>query len=85
TFYMYKTNRPRLQNGFFFGLSISLIFMARFFIEFLKERQVAFEETMLFDMGQLLSIQFIAVGFGFVVYGWKKTTIPRKGVRLEPK
>ncbi|MCA4898149.1 MAG: prolipoprotein diacylglyceryl transferase [Bacteroidota bacterium] len=85
TFYLYKTNRPRLQNGFFFGLSLSSIFMARFFIEFLKERQVAFEETMLFDMGQLLSIPFIVVGFGFVVYGWKKTTIPRKGVRLEPK
>jgi prolipoprotein diacylglyceryl transferase len=74
-FYLYKTNRPRLQSGFFFGLSISLIFSARFFIEFVKERQVAFEETMWFDMGQLLSIPFIVVGIAFVVNGLKKTRI----------
>ncbi len=73
TFYLYKTKRPRLQNGFFFGLSISLIFIARFFIEFVKERQVPFEEQMLLDVGQLLSIPFIVVGIVFVVYGLKKT------------
>ena len=71
--YLYKTNRPNLRNGFFFGLSISLIFIARFFIEFLKERQVAFEEQMLLDMGQILSIPFVLVGAGFVVYGLRKT------------
>jgi prolipoprotein diacylglyceryltransferase len=71
--YLYKTNRPRLQNGFFFGISISLIFIARFFIEFVKVRQVAFEEQMKLDMGQLLSIPFILVGLGFVVYGLMKT------------
>lgn len=73
TFYLYKTNRPKLQNGFFFGLSISTIFIARFFIEFLKERQVSFEEQMLLDMGQLLSIPFILVGLACVVYGLVKT------------
>lgn len=72
-FYLYKTNRPKLQNGFFFGLSISLIFIARFFIEFVKERQVSFEEQMVFDMGQLLSVPFILVGVAFVAYGLVKT------------
>jgi phosphatidylglycerol---prolipoprotein diacylglyceryl transferase len=72
-FYLYRTNRPKLQNGFFFGISISLIFMARFFIEFVKERQVPFEEQMQLDMGQLLSIPFILVGLGFVIYGLLKT------------
>ncbi len=72
-FYLYKTNRYKLQNGFFFGISISLIFMARFFIEFVKKRQVPFEEHMQFDMGQLLSIPFILVGLGFVIYGLMKT------------
>ncbi len=72
-FYLYKTNRTKLQNGFFFGISISLIFIARFFIEFVKVRQVPFEEQMQLDMGQLLSIPFILVGLGFVVYGLKKT------------
>ena len=76
--YPYKTNRPNLRNGFFFGLSISLIFIARFFIEFLKERQVAFEEQMLLDMGQILSIPFVLVGAGFVVYGLMKTRRERE-------
>jgi len=72
-FYLYKTKRDKLHNGFFFGLSISLIFIARFIIEFIKERQVPFEEQMQLDMGQLLSIPFIIVGLGFVIYGLIKT------------
>ncbi len=73
TLYLYKTKRDKLQNGFFFGLSITLIFLARFFIEFLKEKQVAFEEQMKLDMGQWLSIPFILVGIAFIVYGLNKT------------
>ncbi len=72
-FYLYKTYRSKLQNGFLFGVSISLVFIARFLIEFVKERQVSFEEQMLFDMGQLLSIPFILLGLGFMVHGWVKT------------
>jgi prolipoprotein diacylglyceryl transferase len=77
-FYLYKTHRYKLQNGFFFGISILLIFIARFLIEFIKMRQVAFEEQMQFDMGQLLSIPFILIGLGFVIYGLMKT----KGERM---
>jgi phosphatidylglycerol---prolipoprotein diacylglyceryl transferase len=71
--YLYKTRRGKLKNGFFFGLVITLIFIARFFIEFIKEKQVPFEEQMKFDMGQLLSIPFIVLGIGFIVYGLIKT------------
>ena len=81
-FYLYKTNRNKLQNGFFFGMSISLIFIARFFIEFVKMRQVQFEEQMLFDMGQLLSIPFILVGLGFMIYGLMKTKKDKGGDEL---
>lgn len=70
---LYNTKRENLKNGFFFGLVITLIFVARFLIEFLKEKQVPFEEQMQFDMGQLLSIPFIVLGIGFMVYGWVKT------------
>jgi phosphatidylglycerol---prolipoprotein diacylglyceryl transferase len=71
--YLYKTRRENLKNGFFFGLVITLIFVARFFIEFIKEKQVPFEEQMQFDMGQLLSIPFIVLGIGFIIYGLIKT------------
>ena len=70
---LYKTKRAKLKNGFFFGLTLVLIFTARFLIEFIKERQVAFEDQMQLDMGQLLSIPYIAVGIGFIAYGLMKT------------
>jgi len=72
-YYLYRTKREKLQNGFFFGLVITLIFVARFFIEFIKEKQVPFEKQMQLDMGQLLSIPFIIVGIVFIVYGLAKT------------
>lgn len=72
-FFLYKRNRKFIQSGFFFGLVISLIFTARFCIEFIKERQVPFEEQMQLDMGQLLSIPFIILGLIFLIVGIVKT------------
>ncbi len=73
TITLYKKKRQYLKNGFFFGLTLTLIFIARFLIEFIKEKQVAFERNMHFDMGQLLSVPYILVGIGFMVYGFWKT------------
>jgi len=50
-----------------------LFFTARFVLEFVKEDQVGFERGMTFNMGQLLSIPFILVGIGFIMYGLLKT------------
>ena len=72
-FLLYKATRSKLKNGFFFGLVIALIFAARFFIEFIKEHQVDFEEGMLLNMGQILSIPYVIVGIGFMIYGIIKT------------
>lgn len=49
--------------GLLISLTLILIFTARFFIEFLKEDQVAFESGMALNMGQLLSLPFIIGGF----------------------
>lgn len=70
---LYKKKRARLKNGFLFGLATVLYFTARFAIEFVKEDQVGFEEGMTLNMGQLLSLPFIAVGIGFIIYGLLKT------------
>jgi prolipoprotein diacylglyceryl transferase len=70
---LYKLNYERFKNGFYFGLVITLIFSARFIIEFVKEKQVDFEENMILDMGQILSIPYIIVGIGFMIYGLIKT------------
>jgi len=71
-YYLYFSKHVRIGNGLFFGLSLVLIFTARFVIEFVKERQVEFEETMKFDMGQLLSLPFILIGIVFIFYGLTK-------------
>jgi len=70
---LYKKIRDRLKNGFFFGLVVVLCFTARFIIEFVKENQVGFENGMTFNMGQLLSLPYIVVGIGFIIYGLTQT------------
>ncbi len=70
---LYKKMRAKLKNGFLFGLGTVLFFTARFLIEFVKENQVGFEDGMALNMGQLLSLPYIAVGIGFIIYGLIKT------------
>ncbi|MFT5148081.1 MAG: phosphatidylglycerol:prolipoprotein diacylglycerol transferase [Flavobacteriales bacterium] len=72
-FFLYKKYGHRLKNGYFFGSAIALIYIARFFIEFVKERQVAFEEGLLLDMGQILSIPFVLIGLYFMIRSYKKS------------
>jgi len=53
------------------GISLATCFLARFLIEFVKENQVPFENEMLFNMGQLLSIPFILAGL-YLIYASRK-------------
>lgn len=66
-FKMYKSERIRNANGLIFGTFLTLLFLARFIIEFFKENQESFENNMLFNMGQLLSIPFIIIGIVLIV------------------
>ena len=70
--YFYKKKSALVGTSFFFGLDIFLIFTFRFFIEYTKEVQESFEQGMLFDMGQILSVPFILIGGYFTYKGWKK-------------
>ena len=69
---IYRRHPERVGTGYFFGLCIFLIFTFRFFIEYTKEVQVSFENGMLFNMGQLLSVPFIIVG-GYWVWRGART------------
>ena len=60
--WFYRKCPQRVGTGFFFGLCLTLIFTFRFFIEYTKDIQVDFESGMLLNMGQILSIPFIAIG-----------------------
>jgi len=60
---IYWRKKGEYIQGLLISLTLILIFTFRFFIEFLKEDQVAFESGMKLNMGQLLSIPFIIAGF----------------------
>ena len=58
--------------GFYFGLVLTLIFTFRFFIEYTKDVQEAWEANMLFNMGQLLSVPFVIIGVYCMWKAYKK-------------
>ncbi len=60
--YLYKKTNAIEKKGRILGVLLSLLFAARFFIEFFKENQVSFEDQMTLNMGQILSIPFILIG-----------------------
>lgn len=64
---IYKKDIFKIGRGFYFGISILLIFIMRILIEFIKVDQAEFEHGMSLNMGQLLSIPFVILGLFFMV------------------
>ena len=73
--FLYKNYSKKLHRGFFFGLCLTAIFTFRFFVEFLKENQVDFENSMALNMGQWLSIPFVIIGIYFMFFYGKKKSV----------
>jgi prolipoprotein diacylglyceryl transferase len=71
-FRIYWKSKGEYIQGLLISLTLILIFTARFFIEFLKEDQVAFESGMKLNMGQLLSIPFVISGFVWLYFSLKQ-------------
>ncbi len=85
-FILYKKKKDEIRDGYIFGLFLILLFSARFFIEFIKNEQVSFEVGMLFNMGQLLSLPFILIGIGLIVYTKRKPSyFSKKPIPKKPK
>jgi phosphatidylglycerol:prolipoprotein diacylglycerol transferase len=72
--YLYYSLNTRLRDGFLLGMFLWLVFIARFFIEFMKENQETFEDSLALNMGQLLSIPFILIGLALVIIKWPNKT-----------
>ncbi|AXT62232.1 prolipoprotein diacylglyceryl transferase [Aquimarina sp. AD10] len=73
--YVYKKTNLKKRRGFIFGLLLTTLFSARLFLEIFKENQVAFEESMLLNMGQILSIPFIIIGIVLIIVSSIKNKI----------
>ncbi len=81
---IYWKSKGEYIQGLLISLTLILIFTSRFFIEFLKEDQVAFESGMKLNMGQLLSIPFVIGGFVWLYISLKqkkRIVIKRKQVK----
>lgn len=82
----YGRDMARRRPGLIFGLGVGLIFLSRFFIEYIKNPQEEFEQGMSLLMGQWLSIPFIVMGAVMVVYSIVRPEItPKPLVKLSAK
>lgn len=66
-YYLYWKTDARKKLGYIFGVFLVLLWLVRFLVEYVKESQGGFEESLgLFSTGQWLSLPFIIIG----VYLW---------------
>lgn len=64
--------KSRLPEGLLLGLFLISVFGMRFVWEFFKEVQVDFEQSMQFNMGQLLSIPLVLIGLVLIALALNK-------------
>ena len=74
---IYRFNDRKPVDGRLTGYAMIIAFSFRFLIESLKENQVSYEEDMIINMGQVLSLPFIAVGL-MLVFGVHKKLLSKK-------
>ncbi len=72
-YFYYKKKDLKDRTGFITGAFFIGIFLTRFLIEFIKEKQEAFEAGMILNMGQILSIPFVLAGIWLI---WHALTHP---------
>jgi phosphatidylglycerol---prolipoprotein diacylglyceryl transferase len=67
-FWIWFRQKDRMKNGFLFSWSLIILFSLRFVDEFFKINQEQFEDGMILNMGQILSIPFILAGVGMLIF-----------------
>lgn len=69
---IYWRKKGEFIRGLPFSLFLILVFVFRFFIEYVKEDQVAFESGMMLNMGQWLSLPFILAGLVMLYFSLRR-------------
>jgi len=80
--WLYWKKLDKVYRGTFVGIFMIICFGSRFLIEFIKNDQVEFEADMALNMGQLLSIPFVLLGIGLLVWAFRKK-LPARAVHPE--
>lgn len=76
--WMYWRKNAEERPGLIFGVFLIGIFTPRFFIEFIKNPQEAFEQSMALNMGQWLSLPFIIAGLSLIIYAMRRPRLKLK-------
>lgn len=76
---LYVKKLDKVHRGTFMGIFFIVCFGMRFLIEFIKEPQVESETAMVLNIGQKLSIPFVLIGIGFLIYAFVRKE-PAKAV-----
>ena len=71
-FYLWSREKAKTPEGLIFSIFLIILFGLRFFYEFLKENQEAFEDDIPLNMGQWLSIPLIIAGIVLILRVLKK-------------
>lgn len=66
-FWVWYKLKDSMKNGFLFSWSLIVLFSLRFVDEFFKINQEQFEDGMVLNMGQLLSLPFILTGIVMLI------------------
>lgn len=73
--WMYWKHNAQRRPGLIFGIFLTVLFSARFLIEYIKNVQETWEISLRqscgMDMGQILSIPFIIIGIALIIYAMK--------------
>ena len=72
-FWVWNKYRTRIKNGSMFGWFLIILFSLRFIDEFFKISQEAFEDDMVLNMGQILSIPLLLAGIIILVMNSRKS------------
>jgi prolipoprotein diacylglyceryltransferase len=70
--WFWSKKKNNTQEGLMTGSFMIVLFTLRFFYEFLKENQSAFENNLTLNMGQILSIPAVLFGLIVLAYSFKK-------------
>ena len=73
----YWNHNGQPKQGMLFALFLILVFGVRFFVEFIKVPQVGFEESMVLNMGQWLSIPLVLAGIVIIYISNKQAKTTR--------
>lgn len=66
--WMYWKKNAQERPGLLLGIFFVWVFGSRFLIEFVKNNQEVWEETMMLNMGQWLSVPFVIIGIILIIY-----------------